>query len=440
MFLTFTFFEDPLNPIAAGYEARNNYVLERIDAARRGGNLRSQAAQPDFAGGNLQHEIDAGFEPLGDVVDTRSRGGETVSAGTERPPYRSMLDTRNPNAHDRAHLGIDLYMTGGRERRGSYRLRTVSSPGPIKRYPGGGAGFLKSIAAGQDLPDGGAELRHELFALVLEKIATVFGKSDLGPTGQQLSASRATLIHGESPRPSQYAAWHTVEQGALDLQSNRTRRCGRPSCDTPPRTTRHGPDIWEGTHPFRYRRPDFETSYERLERSAPYERSVRRVLDSTHARSMVTLAAGLCRGYFLQIADQFGNLVIDRVSTGILVDGHVEPRLRKPQRQELAGIDGAEDSVIQLSDAFEIGPDRTGRIALGEPRTLLRGIGDTTWPGASSWPVASCSEPQTVLRCLSEGDLRSVAATVGRRTPGERQRAPHRDTFPATGAARRQHE
>jgi hypothetical protein len=220
MLLTFTFLEDPLNPIAAGNEAGNNYVLESIDTARRGGDLRSQTAQPHFTGGNLQHEIDTGFEPLGDVVDTRSRGGETVSAGTERPPYRSMLDARNPNAHDRANLGLDLDMTGGRERCGSDCLRTVSSAGPIKCNPGGGAGFLESIAAGQDLPDGGAELCHELFALVLEKIATVFGKSDLGPTGQQLSASRATFIHGESPRPSQYAAWYTVEQGSLDPQGD----------------------------------------------------------------------------------------------------------------------------------------------------------------------------------------------------------------------------
>lgn len=201
MLLTLSFLQDPLNPIAAGDEAGNDHMLERIDAPGGSRDLSSQATEPYLAGSNLQHKIDSGFEPFGDVVNTGSRRSKAVAAGQEGPSDRPVLDAGDTDTHDRANVCLDLNVTRGGECGRSYCLGTVSRSGPIERHPSRGPGFLESIAAGQYFPGGGSELSHELFPLVLEEVPTMFGKGDLGPTGQQLSASRATLIHGESPRP-----------------------------------------------------------------------------------------------------------------------------------------------------------------------------------------------------------------------------------------------
>ncbi len=200
MFLALSFLQDSLDPVAAGDEPGNDHMFEGIDAPRGGGDLGSQPTQPYLTGGDLEYKIDAGFKPVGGFVNTGRRGSQAVAASRSGPPNRAVLDAGDADSHDRANLSLDLDMTRGREGCRSHRLGAIAGPGPIKRHPGRGAGFPESIAAGEDLPRSVPELSHQLFTLVLEKIATMLGKSDLGPTGQQLSASRATFIHGESPR------------------------------------------------------------------------------------------------------------------------------------------------------------------------------------------------------------------------------------------------
>ncbi len=182
--LPLPFLQNPLDTIAAGNQARNNHLLESIDPPGRGRDLGSEPAEPHFARRDLQHEVDLGLEPLGQFVNARTSRSEVVSAGEECAANGAMFDPRNPDTHDRSDSGLDLYMTGSRERRRGDGLRAVAGIGPIKRYPSCGAGCPECVAACQDLLCGGPELGHELFALVLEEVSTMLGKRHLCPTGQ----------------------------------------------------------------------------------------------------------------------------------------------------------------------------------------------------------------------------------------------------------------